>query len=925
MLFETPGASQSTLPPPKHGDIVAVKLSQIPKVRAAAFAQYLSVVSEYERYLFAKEQVLRDLAKPLGLNDTISSPTRGFASMEILVEALPRRRSGKGNLAIVPLSTIPSVYFHSNFRLENPRTFDIVSDHSDVIKPAITSQNMTSLLSQRKALATNAILQEKLSWYMDTVEMHLIFSISTASSSFFAALGDLRELHSEAAESVNKIQALRHELVRLDKEQAVKGLDIIRFRRRRGNLTKLNQAVMLVQNIILGLRRVEKSLENSFIEDALEATEETEKLFSGIGINRGSFNLGCVGSLFAISADLDHLRHRVGKAFEVQFVDCLLTDLREHIAKVPATETLQQWAKTFQREQYQRAAFIKHSKLEPPPRSPPGYARLTLTLRAALVKHLDGLQRAKHVGAAVQAYRDAVVREAKSLIRKQLPCDDDAESVMSSVSRLSHVGGPRSSTQDKSQALTRDLQALGPVDSEDLFVRIYTRVSELVRRLGTQQKMLLDVTMGIGEVGVGGMLSPRLEQGSFILADVNGQEKMPTSEIQTAGMDITDLISSAIETSLSYIVKIIKVRTEPITRYSSDMFLRYFTLNRLFLQECESLSVRFGSSMQNSISFQIKEFIKAYQEQRIRALADGLEKDKWVAKEFDGSRQNGIERIIASATSDPDDWLSSTHLWAISEQLSHVDPHAKILIESTRNSRNGAWPEGVKRYTHAYVGAHKFILPESGLLVLCEIESYLRLVTTLPDSLVPELAMSLIDFLKLFNSRTFQLILGAGATRSAGLKSITTKHLAMASQALSIMVTLIPYIRECVRRHTAVGQGSAVIAEFDKLKRTTQEYKTEIHDKLASIMSDRATSHVKTMKKIVWDEPCHSDGPYYMETLCRETTVLYKVLNRHLPPEELLSILKPVFMDYRVKLAEGFCTGRVISEAGKQRYIYIIS
>jgi vacuolar protein sorting-associated protein 54 len=77
-------------------------------------------------------------------------------------------------------------------------------------------------------------------------------------------------------------------------------------------------------------------------------------------------------------------------------------------------------------------------------------------------------------------------------------------------------------------------------------------------------------------------------------------------------------------------------------------------------------------------------------------------------------------------------------------------------------------------------------------------------------------------------------VLGAGAMRSAGLKNITAKHLgkygwvferedwidhaALASQSLSVIVALIPYIREFIRRHLNAKQA-VMLTEFDKLKR----------------------------------------------------------------------------------------------------------
>lgn len=60
--------------------------------------------------------------------------------------------------------------------------------------------------------------------------------------------------------------------------------------------------------------------------------------------------------------------------------------------------------------------------------------------------------------------------------------------------------------------------------------------------------------------------------------------------------------------------------------------------------------------------------------------------------------------------------------------------------------------------------------------VLTLLMDYLRVVVNL--SMLTTDAMSrVIEFLKSFNSRTCQVVLGAGAMRSAGLKNITAKNL----------------------------------------------------------------------------------------------------------------------------------------------------
>jgi vacuolar protein sorting-associated protein 54 len=53
---------------------------------------------------------------------------------------------------------------------------------------------------------------------------------------------------------------------------------------------------------------------------------------------------------------------------------------------------------------------------------------------------------------------------------------------------------------------------------------------------------------------------------------------------------------------------------------------------------------------------------------------------------------------------------------------------------------------------------------------------YLRIIINL-STLTIDTMGRVIEFLKAFNSRTCQVVLGAGAMRSAGLKNITARHL----------------------------------------------------------------------------------------------------------------------------------------------------
>lgn len=57
---------------------------------------------------------------------------------------------------------------------------------------------------------------------------------------------------------------------------------------------------------------------------------------------------------------------------------------------------------------------------------------------------------------------------------------------------------------------------------------------------------------------------------------------------------------------------------------------------------------------------------------------------------------------------------------------------------------------------------------------------YLKVIMNMP-MLTTDTMSRVIELLKAFNSRTCQVVLGAGAMRSAGLKNITAKHLGKSS------------------------------------------------------------------------------------------------------------------------------------------------
>lgn len=843
-----------------------------------------------------------------------------------------------------PLSTIPSVYFDEAFHLENPRTFDVVSERAEIVRPPPgtpqpeqKAANGTPL-PPRKALATNAILQEKLSWYMDTVEVHLINNISTASTGFFAALGSLKELQTEAEESVAKIQGLREDLRRLDEEVAVGGLEIAAKRRRRANLGKLRAATEQVGTVVENVRRADVLVDEGSFDEAADQMDRLGRLVCGIpepdAAEGGSelIDLRPLKALQGLDSSLQELQLRIGTGFANRLTSLLMADLRQHIERVPPAETLKRWSR-------QRGI-------------PPTYMETTSDFRTKLLSALKGLQRAGYTAPATAAYREAVTKEMKTIIRKYLPSssDDDADSMVSTAT-TSTRGGGKLSQQEKSSILARNLRALDGEDAEKLLIQVYTDVGEALRRVSTQTKILLDITSGALAAEGGKAAHSRSNsvapsahsRAGSVAANMgsNVQEQasrddLPRPEELSQALDMSSLLGQAVDTAQTQISRVLKVRNEQTIRLERGLFLRYFTLNRLFADECEAVSGRGGQVLKGIINAQISGFVQVLgtgETERIKVL---LDKDSWNAVDFNDADDKLLQRILGSMDKDPAEWSQGVPpIWESLSPLNMHDtvPHTNGDSATTTDgpstppptTSTPQPPTSSKAPTKpAHIDTNRYLLVPSAIGLLPTMDLFLSLTASLP-SLTPQISGALLEVLRAFNSRATQLVLGAGATKgTAGLKNITTKHLALASQACSFLVALVPYVRECVRRHLPAG-NTAVLAEWDKLRRLVQDHQGGIFDKLVEIMTTRSLAHVKALQNLDFDAaPAVPDSPDadakaspYMETLTKETLTLHRVLSRHLSDVEVGLITRRIADAYKEQWTKVFSEIAVGGEKGE--------
>ena len=126
---------------------------------------------------------------------------------------------GQGEALVACLREVPSLYFKEDFALEDGPTFHAACPFTNGV--------------------ANLSLQEKLTQYLDVVEVHLVKEISLRSNLFFEAQGQLEDLNGKIVEGCERIRELKETIRVLDKNLVESAMEIHELNVSRGNLVAL--------------------------------------------------------------------------------------------------------------------------------------------------------------------------------------------------------------------------------------------------------------------------------------------------------------------------------------------------------------------------------------------------------------------------------------------------------------------------------------------------------------------------------------------------------------------------------------------------------------------------------------------------------------------------------------------------------------
>eukprot|EP00793_Prasinoderma_coloniale_P005273 PRCOL_00001035-RA len=225
------------------------------------------------------------------------------------------------------------------------------------------------------------------------------------------------------------------------------------------------------------------------------------------------------------------------------------------------------------------------------------------------------------------------------------------------------------------------------------------------------------------------------------------------------------------------------------------------------------------------------------------------------------------------------------------------------------NGSNGASNGGEAKFVE--VGGVRYHLVRSALAAAQSMRALLDAASAMPQ-LAPEVPSRIASLMRSFNARSCKLVLGAGALRTAGLKSITAKHLAMASQALTFFLAALQTVSSATRSSLAGPRGTVAVNELERVAGDMTKHRAEIYTKLQTIMRERLEVHARRLPELqaAWAAPTRAvpadDEPpsAFAGSVIKEVGVLHRVLSPVLTEDEMRAVFGRVATSLSARAAE---------------------
>uniref|UniRef100_A0A3Q2WKV4 Vacuolar protein sorting-associated protein 54 n=1 Tax=Haplochromis burtoni TaxID=8153 RepID=A0A3Q2WKV4_HAPBU len=774
------------------------------------------------------------------------------------------------------------IFMKPDFALEDPATFNMVLPWSHF--------NNAGGKSSRD-VASSKLLQEKLSHYLDVVEVSIARQISLRSEAFFHAMSSQHELQDQLQETQHAVAVLRGRTAAMDQVMCQGPLQALCTALTRNNCVKLHNKLKLMAAVHQTQPTVQLLLSTSEFVGALELIATTKEVLQQ--------ELQGIHSFRHLGSQLCELEKLIDKMMVEDFSMYAHSDLNRSLRDEP---------QVLEKERLESLVFglLRQRKLD----FLDIYSDEMIVAAKAIVSQCvaDSVVQIEEIDAEVVVKLADQMRLMtfpqwfdllKNVFESFLFFLQRIKATMNVIrnvvlevldsnqkTRLLEDSCSEPSDQEASQvpSLLQGEAELAYLTHEGLFISDALNDAQQKQQEQKQQRVVLAAQDQSSAAGF------RSQQGRVETAgsdsgatEMPGENMMPTDfELNLVINNLQELMYTASDISHDRCVKVLTARAKDgsLERLTSAEFVCLSQAVEGFVRDTEELCGRRSVSLRGALQSQANRFVHRFHEERL--LLNMI--TRWKQAEVPAEFQDLVNSIANGRISLPE--------------------------------RKIPGPNDRKPTEFLLVNGQKYAVVGTVLLLIRIFLEYCQCVNDIP-SISTDMLTRLADLLKHFNSRSCQLVLGAGALQIVGLKTITTKNLALASRCLQLVVHYIPIIRAHFETKLQPKQFS-VLRHFDHITKDYNDHIAEISAKLVAIMD---SLFEKVLSKYEVKAPMPSAC---FRNICKQMAKMHEAIYELLPEEQTQMLFLRINASFKMHLKRQLARLGVINDGGPQHGLVVV-
>uniref|UniRef100_A0A8C6BV30 Vacuolar protein sorting-associated protein 54 n=1 Tax=Monodon monoceros TaxID=40151 RepID=A0A8C6BV30_MONMO len=747
------------------------------------------------------------------------------------------------------LEQVPKIFMKPDFALDDSLTFNSVLPWSHF--------NTAGGKGNRDA-ASSKLLQEKLSHYLDIVEVNIAHQISLRSEAFFHAMTSQHELQDYLKKTSQAVKMLRDKIAQIDKVMCEGSLHILRLALTRNNCVKVYNKLKLMATVHQTQPTVQVLLSTSEFVGALDLIATTQEVLQQ--------ELQGIHSFRHLGSQLCELEKLIDKMMIAEFSTYSHSDLNRPleddcqileecvINKVSQIEDIDTDVVLKLADQMRMLNFLQWFDL----------------LKDIFSKFTIFLQRVKATLNIIHSVVLSVLdknqrtRELEEISQQKNAAKDN--SLDTEVAYLIHEGMFISDAFSESEltpiAIDTTSQRNASPNSEPCSSDSVSEPECTTDSSSSKEQTSSSVTPGAVDIMV------------------NEDMKLTDLELGKLANNVQELLYSASDICHDRAVKFLMSRAKDgfLEKLNSTEFITLSRLMETFILETEQICGRKSMSLLGALQSQANKFVNRFHEERKTKLSLLLDNERWKQADVPAEFQDLVDSIADGKIALPEKKSGATE---------ERKPAEVLIVEGQQ---------------YAVVG--------TVLLLIRIILEYCQCVDNIP-SVTTDMLTRLSDLLKYFNSRSCQLVLGAGALQVVGLKTITTKNLALSSRCLQLIVHYIPVIRAHFEARLQPKQYS-MLRHFDHITKDYHDHIAEISSKLVAIMDSLFD---KLLSKYEVKAPVPSAC---FRNICKQMAKMHEAIFDLLPEEQTQMLFLRINASYKLHLKKQLSHLNVINDGGPQ-------